>query len=220
MILFILIAIGMALYTIFADGWLIDSIKNIEETNKEVKENIEYGRMNYAPFSFRKYDEHDYESVPKNILYWIILNIFFNMVNFIIVWVISLIVVACCPKAGQSYYTFNINSLKDNLVTSGEIHGSAFCVRGKIDGEISYFFSRTTDKGEIIEHIPANKSYIKYDDDKNPCIEVHEKNKNIPGFVEKLLFIKYWNNNHLDYYVIIVPTGTFSADRIYNIDME
>ena len=40
MILFILIAIGIALYTIFADGWLIYSIKNIEETNKEVKENI------------------------------------------------------------------------------------------------------------------------------------------------------------------------------------
>ena len=34
MILFILIAIGIALYTIFSDGWLIDSIKNIEEINK------------------------------------------------------------------------------------------------------------------------------------------------------------------------------------------
>mgnify|MGYP000816614480 CR=1 FL=1 len=40
MILFILIAIGIALYTVFAKDWLIDNIKNIEETNKKVKENI------------------------------------------------------------------------------------------------------------------------------------------------------------------------------------
>lgn len=219
MILFILISIGIALYTIFADGWLIDSIKNIEETNKEVKENIEYGRTNYDTFSFRKYNEHDYESVPKNILYWIILNIFFNMVNFIFVFIISTIVVLCCPKA-ESYYTFNINSLKDNLVTSGEIHGGAFCVRGTIDGEISYFFSRTTDKGETIGHIPANKSYIKYDDNKKPCIEVHQKNHKIPEIVEKLLFTKWCNGKSVDYYVIIAPNGTTSITGTYEIDME
>lgn len=80
----------------------------------------------------------------------------------------------CCPKA-ESYYTFNINSLKDNLVTSEEIHGGAFCVRGTIDGEISYFFSRTTDKGETIGHIPANKSYIKYDDNKNLVLKFIRK---------------------------------------------
>lgn len=219
MILFILIAIGIALYTIFADGWLIDSIKNIEETNKEVKENIEYGRTNYDTFSFRKYDEHDYESVPKYILYWIMLNILFNVINFIIVFMISGIVVLCCPKE-ESYYTFNINSLKDNLITSGEIHGGAFCVRGTIDGEISYFFSRITDKGETIGHIPADKSYIKYNDSKNPCIEVHQKNHNIPEIVEKLLFTKWCNGKSVDYYVIIAPNGTISTTGTYEIDME
>lgn len=219
MILFILIAIGIALYTIFADGWLIDSIKNIEEINKKVKENREYGRTNYDTFSFRKYNEHDYESVSKNILYWIMLNILFNVINFIIVFMISGIVVLCCPKA-ESYYTFNINSLKDNLVTSGEIHGGAFCVRGTIDGEISYFFSRTTDKGETIGHIPADKSYIKYNDSKNPCIEVHQKNHNIPEIVEKLLFTKWCNDKSVDYYVIIAPNGTISTTGTYEIDMK
>lgn len=196
MILFILIAIGFALYTIFSDSGLIDSIKNIEETNKEV-----------------------YGSVPKIIFQWFLLNIFFNVINFIFVFIISAIVVLCCPKA-ESYYTFNINSLKDNLVTSGEIHGGAFCVRGTIDGDISYFFSRTTDKGETIGHIPADKSYIKYDDNKKPCIEVHQKNYKIPEIIEKLLFTKWFNNKSVDYYVIIAPDGTISTTGTYEIDMD
>lgn len=195
MILFILIAIGFALYTIFSDSGLIDSIKNIEETNKEV-----------------------YGSVPKIIFQWFLLNIFFNVINFIFVFIISAIVVLCCPKA-ESYYTFNINSLKDNLVTSGEIHGGAFCVRGTIDGDISYFFSRTTDKGETIGHIPADKS-IKYDDNKKPCIEVHQKNYKIPEIIEKLLFTKWFNNKSVDYYVIIAPDGTISTTGTYEIDMD
>lgn len=219
MILFILIAIGIALYTIFSDDWLIDSIKNIEETNKKVKKNIEYGRTNYDTLFLRKYNEHDYESVQNNILYWIIFNIFFNIVNFIFIFIISAIVVLCCPEA-ESHYTFNINSLKDNLVTSGEIHGGAFCVRGTIDGEISYFFSRTTDKGETIGHISADKSYIKYDDSKKPCIEVHKKNHKIPEIVEKLLFTKWCNAKYVDYYVIIIPNGTISTTGTYEIDME
>lgn len=220
MILFILLAIGFALYTIFAYSGLIDSIKNIEETNKEVKENIEYGRTNYDTFSLREYNEHDYESVPKIIFQWFVLNICFNVINFIIVFIISaFVVVLCCPKA-ESYYTFNINSLKDNLVTSGEIHGGAFCVRGTIDGDISYFFSRTTDKGETIGHIPAAKSYIKYNDNKKPCIEVHQKNHKIPEIIEKLLFTKWFNIKSVDYYVIIAPNGTISTTGTYEIDME
>ena len=215
MILFILIAIGIALYTIFSDGWLIDSIKNIEETNKEVKKNIEYD--NYNTSSLRKYNEHDYENVPKIIFQWFVYNILFNIINFIIVFIISGFAVMCCPKV-ESYYTFNINSLKDNLVTSGEIHGSAFYVRGTIDGEISYLFSRTTGKGEIIEHIPADKSYINYDDNKKPCIEVHE-NKT-PEIVEKIFFAKWFNVKSIDYYVIIVPNGTISTDGTYEIDMK
>ena len=215
MILFILIAIGIALYTIFAKDWLIDSIKNIDETNKEVKKNIEYD--NYNTSSLRKYNEHDYENVPKIIFQWFVYNILFNIINFIIVFIISGFAVMCCPKV-ESYYTFNINSLKDNLVTSGEIHGSAFYVRGTIDGEISYFFSRTTGKGEIIEHIPADKSYINYDDNKKPCIEVHE-NKT-PEIVEKIFFAKWFNVKSIDYYVIIVPNGTISTDGTYEINMK
>ena len=93
MILFILIAIGIALYTIFAKDWLIDSIKNIDETNKEVKKNIEYD--NYNTSSLRKYNEHDYENVPKIIFQWFVYNILFNIINFIIVFIISGFAVMC-----------------------------------------------------------------------------------------------------------------------------
>ena len=98
MILFILIAIGIVLYSIFANDWLIDCIKNIKETNKKVKENIEYGRMNYDTIPLRKYNEYDYESVPKYIFQWFIVNISLNVINFIIVVMISGIVVTCCPN--------------------------------------------------------------------------------------------------------------------------
>ena len=87
MILFILIAIGIALYTIFAKDWLIDSIKNIDETNKEVKKNIEYD--NYNTSSLRKYNEHDYENVPKIIFQSLVYNISYNILHFIIIFKIS-----------------------------------------------------------------------------------------------------------------------------------
>ena len=198
MILFILMAIGIALYTIFADRWLIDTLK--------------YDVRNYG-------NGYDYREASKYILGWFIINIVANVLNCLIVFAISIVAVSFCPKA-ESYYTFNINSLKDNLVTSGEIHDGAFCVRGTIDGEISYFFSRTTDKGEAIGHIPADKSYIKYDDNKKPCIEVHQENRKMPEIVERLLFTKWVYDKSVDYYVIIAPNGTISTTGTYEIDME
>ena len=120
----------------------------------------------------------------------------------------------------ETHYSFNINSLKDNLVTSGEIRGSAFCVRGKIDGEISYFFSRTTDKGEIIGHIPAEDCYIKYGEESKPHIEVHQTVHKFPNWLKKILWVESFNSPNTEYYVIFVPEGTISVDGTYQIDME
>lgn len=147
MILFIAIAIGIFIYTVFAKDWLIDSIKNIDNYNKDIEEKIRRGCTNcYSLFS-RKYDKKDYESIPKIVFEWLFCNVVFNFANAIIVFIISAIVVFAYPKA-ETQYSFNINSLKDNLVTSGEIYGSAFYIRGNIDGEISYFFQeqRTREK--------------------------------------------------------------------------
>ena len=156
MILFILIAIGILIYTIFAKDYLVDCIKGRKEYNKKIEENIRYGRTNYDVLFSRTYDKRDYTNIFKIFIDWILINVFFNVINFIVVFIISIVVVWICPQTNTEY-SFNINSLKDNLVTSGEIHGGAFCVSGSIDGEISYFFSRTMNESEKIGHIPAKR---------------------------------------------------------------
>ena len=55
MVLFIIIAIGIFIYTIFAKDFLLDSIKNLDEYNKDIEEKIRYGCTNYDSFSYRKY---------------------------------------------------------------------------------------------------------------------------------------------------------------------
>ena len=219
MVLFIIITIGIFIYSIFGKEWLIDSIKNMDEYNKEIAENIKYGRTNYSTFSLRKYDKRDYETIPKDIFYWLFGNIILNLINFVVVFLISALVVCIYPRT-TTEYSFNINSLKDNLVTSGEIHGSAFCVSGSIDGEISYFFSRTMNEGEKIGHIPAKDTYIKYDNESKPHIEVHQTVHKFPNWLQKILWVEACNSTITEYYVIIVPEGTISTNGTYQIDME
>ena len=42
MILFVIIAIGIFIYTIFAKEWLIESIKGLDEYNKNIDRKIKY----------------------------------------------------------------------------------------------------------------------------------------------------------------------------------
>lgn len=219
MILFIVIAIGIFIYTVFAKDWLIDSIKNIDNYNKDIEEKIRRGCTNRYSLFGRKYDKRDYESIPQIVFECLLCNVVFNFANAIIVFIISAIVVFAYPKA-ETQYSFNINSLKDNLVTSGEIHGSAFCIRGSIDGEVSYFFSRATDKGEIIGHIPAEDCYIKYDEEQKPHTEVHQTVHKFPNWLQKVFWVELFNSANTEYYVIFVPEGTISVDGTYQIDME
>ena len=219
MILFIIIAIGIFFYTIFAKDFLLDSIKSLDEYNKDIEEKIRYGCTNYGLFSCRKYGKRDYKSIYKIILDWLLCNVIFNCVNAIIVFLISALVVCMYPKTSTEY-SFNINSVKDNLVTSGEIHGGAFCVSGSIDGEINYFFSRTMNEGEKIGHIPAKNTYIKYDNESKPHIEVHQNVHDFPNWLQKILWVEACNSPVTEYYVIVVPEGTISTNGTYQIDME
>lgn len=215
MILFILIAIGILIYTIFAKDYLVECIKGRKEYNKKIEENIGYGRTNYDVLFSRTYDKRDYTNIFKIFRDWILCNVLFNMINFIVVFVISIIVVWICPQI-DTEYSFNINALKDSMVTSGEFYGR----RGYIDGEINYFFSRTMSEGEKIGHIPADKSYIRYDNEGKPHIEVHQKVNEIPEWVSKVFWTDWVNEPMTDYYVIVVPEGTISTTGTYEIDME
>ena len=54
MILFVIIAIGIFIYTIFAKEWLIESIKGLDEYNKNIDRKIKYEITKDTFLSFRK----------------------------------------------------------------------------------------------------------------------------------------------------------------------
>ena len=154
MILFIIIEIAILVYTIFANDWLI----------YHIRDGIKSG-------------ENKVKVVFSNIGEWLLGNILLVLVNALVVFCISFVVFAGCAflrPTIETHWSFNINALQDNLVAEGEFRGGAFSMRGYVDGELSYFYSRTLAKGEVIRHIPANKTYIKYDNDTHPRIEVHQ----------------------------------------------
>ena len=200
MILFIIIAIGILIYTTFKKDWLIDNIR------KDAR-----------------YEPHKCLEILTDIGVWFGCNIILNIVNIFVVFVISffvLIGVECTQPPQESEWSFEINALRDNLVTEGEFHGSIFGTTGSIDGEISYFYSRTMSKGEKIEHIPANKTYIRHSNDEHPHVEVHQSCIDIPKWMEKVFFLKMFNDKTTDYYVIVAPEGTITNTGRYEIDME
>lgn len=195
MILFTIIAVCILLYTIFADTWLIYCIK------QDLK------------------SEHPVKEVFKSLGIWIGANGLFNAVNAMVVFIVScgvLLVLANTRPAETSQWEFNINALEDNLVTKGHYYGR----RGYVDGELSYFYARPMAYGEKIGHMPANKTYIKYDNDARPHVEVHNKRIDIPEWASKVFWLDFMNDWSTEYYVLIVPEGTITNDGQYEIDMK
>ena len=157
-----------------------------------------------------------------DILWWLLENVVVDIIIILLILVLSFCVLTgyvLCDKYTEDHWEFNINSLEDNLVTQGEVHGGMFAVRGYFDGELSYFYSRTMSRGEIIEHIPANKTYLKYDNTVHPKVEVHTKELGIPKWIREHLICNL-DTKLVDYYVIIVPEGTLKNSGEYNIDMS
>ena len=195
MILFVIIALCIFIYTLFADNWLIYHIKRDSRGKRPCIE------------------------ILKDIDIWFWYNLGFNILNAATVFVISLcVLVVCafvCPEE-KSHWEFDINAMQDNLVTESQWYGR----RGSVDGEISYFYSRTMSMGEKIEHIPADMTYVQYSNTERPHVEVHQTQLNIPEWCNKVFFLKWMNGKHTDYYILVVPEGTITNTGQYTIDMQ
>ena len=149
-----------------------------------------------------------------------------SIVTFFVSGIFTLIVICLPVFPTYDYsYKFNINSMKDNLVTEGRMYYRS----GRIDGELSYFFSRTMDKGEIIGHVPADSSYIKYNDDVHPNIEVHQEKIDWEKATGWKVFdpwlCLFERSKRFEYsqekeYIITVPSDTLTEQGNYEIDME
>lgn len=207
MVLLILVIIGVLIYTIFYKDGLIASIREMKEYNENILQR-------------RYYDKSDFMSLSGIIGTFILFNVSLDIVGFLLIGFASCMLVGLYPKEIESQYSFKINSLKDNLVAEGQIRGGTFYARGNIDGEISYFFSRTMLNGEKIGHIPASETYIRYDNDCDPCIEVHQVSKDLPDWIEALAFVDWMNKERTDYYTIVIPEGSISCESEFNIDLE
>ena len=196
MILFIIIAICILAWTIFDNDGLLDCIRRVESKTKTIRELLnDIGALTF-------------------------INILLNVLNFFGVFFISMLMVLVLHNTRPietSHWQFNINAMQDNLVTEGTF---AYRGRGHVDGELSYFYSRTLSHGEKIEHIPASKTYIRYSDTEHPHVEVHERCIDIPDWMYKVFFLKLMNDKTLDYYVIVVPEGTITNTGQYEIDMK
>lgn len=195
MILFIIIAIGIFIFSIVEDEGLLWDLKAA------------------------RYSDHPIWETIKRIHDWIWLNIGMNLINLVLSFVISMFVffgcVCVCPSETSSW-EFNINAMSDNLVTEGQWYGR----RGHVDGELSYFYSRPLSLGEKIEHIPADKTYVRYSNTERPHVEVHQSRVDIPEWLTKTFFLEWLNDTHTSYYVMVVPEGTITNTGQYEIDMK
>ena len=175
----------------------------------------------------RRYKNGLYKIIGKNklkedVIYGLILS---AIVTFFISG-FSTFILICLPlfPTYDYSYKFNINSMKDNLVTEGHMYYRS----GHIDGELSYFFSRTMNKGEIIGHIPADSSYIKYDDNVHPNIEVHQEKIDWDNAVGWKVFDPWLClfaktdlcDSTKKEYIITVPSNTLTEQGNYELDME
>lgn len=155
----------------------------------------------------------------KSVFGWLGFNVTLNIINWFFVICLSCLLFfglhfVCSSETSQ--WEFKINAMQDNLVTEGNFYGR----RGHVDGELSYFYSRTLSYGEKIEHIPADKTYIRYSNDEYPHVEVHQSRLDIPDWLYKVFFIEWMNSPNTRYYVMVVPEGTITNTGQYEIDMR
>lgn len=223
--LVIIIAIGIFIWWLFCKEGLINAIKPKIKHNKEIRRKIKNNepKIQYKQYFFNgsyelvteNYTKKDFQKYSDNIQDFILVNMLLNIVNFICVLMLSQFIVCFLPKQETSY-EFKINSLKDNMTTEGYLYGR----RGYINDELSYFFSRSYTDGEKIGHIPADKTYVKYNNEEHPHITVYQESSIVNKFVDKMTFAGVFDTTQTVKYIITVPDGTIETTGTYSIDME
>lgn len=54
----------------------------------------------------------------------------------------------------------------------------------------------------------------------NKLRKVYQTVHKFPNWLQKILWVEFFNSTNTEYYVIVVPKGTISVDGTYQIDME
>ncbi len=212
--LFIIIAIIIFVYWIFCSDGLICYYKTMDEYNEEMKENIKYRRTNYDSFFHRDYSKSDLRSVYRGIFDFILINICSDLLIAFGILIITLFLSFALPAKPYNY-SFDINSLKDTTTIEGRIYGR----RGYIEEDMSYFFLRNDSYGERMGHIPADKTYIQYNNEEKPHISVFKEKTYAPQWLKKLLPVNLFFTENVIRYELVVPSGSVIEDT-YEIDME
>lgn len=151
----------------------------------------------------------------------IVIYISISIIGLIALVFISIIPTCIFQTTTSGSYDFNIVALEDSLTTTGSYKRNIYASKGYIDTDLSYFYLYNTDKGYKNGHIPADKTYIKYDDVSNPHITVNYTTTQCPDW--SVLFFFDMNDHEaqtITDYIIVVPTGTITATNTYNIDLE
>ena len=218
MLISVILCVMFLIYSIVSKDGFIHDFKEIDTHNADIQYKIDHGFTNWDTFSCRKYDKRDTTNPFKLVMEYVFINVTVWALICFAVFIVSLIA-SCIYRPMVDYdYSFKINSLKDNLVTEGEFHGSMFAMSGYIDGELSYFYSREYSNGTKIGHIPASDTYIQYNNDEHPKVTVYKEKSDYPEWFKKVFFDFEYDT--LKYYVITVPEGSIVTNGMYQIDME
>lgn len=187
---------------------LIRGFRNKKKYNKGIKKKIDSG----LPCS-----TDDLVTTGTILFYYFSFSILFSVIAIIIVVFISFAADILYSPQKEISETYNINCLQDNITSDSVKNGRIYMYT---DGDLEYYYSITTNKGDKIEHISSDDVYIKYDNDKHPCITEYRKIEVLPEWYKKIFLYIEKDFGIVDYYVITVPEGTVSVTDNYDIDLQ
>ena len=127
-----------------------------------------------------------------------------------LVFLLCLVLSICIGDNLDKTYALNksfpIVALQDNV----GVVGGFFLGTGSVDGKLYYYYAENNSRGYIANKVPADKSYILFDDDK-PRVEYYEAT----DFKKKRHWIYAIPSGH--YYSIYIPHGSLKQKFEINL---